>query len=134
MPVAVPATLDSTSTKQARSASSRQRREPCRLAERRPRTTVDWNASLLARNGSGELVVTRAVFVCVPGSVALTTSETKALARAGRVPRLQVTVCPPLQLPWPAATVTNSSPGGRVSVSWTLVAVAAVWLFWTRMP
>ena len=59
---------------------------------------------------------TEAVFESIPATVGVTTRLTVALAPATIVPRLQVMVFVPVQLPWLGVTETKSTPAGKTSV------------------
>jgi len=64
---------------------------------------------------------TVAVFVIAPVAVAVTARETEALAPFASVPRLQVTVVVPVQVPWLGVAETNVRPAGSTSVNVTPV-------------
>jgi hypothetical protein len=74
---------------------------------------------LLAVAGSGEVVVTLAVFETVrAGPTIVTLIVTFADPAAGTVPRFAVTVEPEArQLPWVVVQDTKFTPGGRLSVT-----------------
>jgi hypothetical protein len=86
-------------------------------------TVVTAVTALLAVSRSVSFLVTLAVLLMVPATVGVTTIVTVALAPLARVPRVQVMVLVPLQLPWLADEETNVTPEGRVSVTATPVAV-----------
>lgn len=80
---------------------------------------------LLARFGSVLDVVTVAVFDTGPGvDGSVTVKVIVAEAALAKVPRLQVTVVVPLQLPVFGVAETNVVPAGRMSVTTTFVADA----------
>jgi hypothetical protein len=86
--------------------------------------SVDSESLLLLVFGSDWLPVTLAVLVFVPALVGVTTIVTVAEAPLARLPRLQVTMLVPLQLPWLGVADTKATPVGNVSVIVTPVAVA----------
>src|SRR6266478_2884495 len=81
-------------------------------------------AEAFAGVGLVSFSVTVAVFVIEPAAVAVTTKETEAVAPFARVPKLQVTVVVPVQMPWLGVTETNARPAGRTSVNVTPVEFA----------
>src|SRR5205823_6056323 len=85
-------------------------------------TVVCALAWLLAGSGSAVPAVTVAVLVSGPAPVGVTTIATVASAPAARVPRSQVTVVVPPQLPWLACAETKPTPAGSGSDSETPVA------------
>src|ERR1700682_2788020 len=88
------------------------------------RTTVIVDVLLLLSPfGSTLLVKTLAVFDTGPGVEGSVTCRLMlADAALTIVPRLQVTVVVPLQLPWVGVAETKVTPAGRMSVTATLVA------------
>lgn len=60
--------------------------------------------------------VTVAVFVIEPAAVAVAVRETEAVAPFARVPKLQVTVVVPVQVPWLDVAETNVRLAGSASV------------------
>ena len=67
---------------------------------------------------------TLALLASVPAAFGLITSVTLATAPpAVRLPSWQITVVPKLHVPWLGVTETSATPAGRVSVTFTAVAV-----------
>jgi len=73
-------------------------------------------AVALAGVGFVSFSVTVALFVIEPAAVAVVVRETEAVAPFARVPKLQVTVVVPVQVPWLDVTETNVRPVGSASV------------------
>src|SRR5712664_1241606 len=65
--------------------------------------------------------VTAAVFVIDPRAVAVAVRVTDVFAPFASVPRLQVTVVVPVQVPWLGVAETNVRPAGSTSVTVTPV-------------
>ena len=86
-------------------------------------TVVDAVLLLLPVLGSVTPLVTLAVLLMVPVTVGVTIIVTFAETPLPNVPRLQVTVLVPLQLPWLGVADTNVTPAGKVSVTVTPVAL-----------
>ena len=86
-------------------------------------TTVTVDVAVLFSGlGSETEELTMAVFVIVPTVVGVTTMLTAAFTPVAIVPRLQVIVAAPVQLPWLDVTETKVTPAGNLSVSVTPVA------------
>src|SRR5262245_6945327 len=67
---------------------------------------------------------TVAVFASCPCDVGVTLIITIALAPTARLPRLQLTVLVPAQVPWVVVAEPNVTPAGSGSATITLVAAA----------
>jgi hypothetical protein len=80
---------------------------------------VEVLAWLLPEAGSAVEDDTLALFVSVPAELGRTLSATVAVAPLPSVPRLQVTVALPVQLPWLALDDTKVAPAGRESETTT---------------
>src|SRR5437867_12376257 len=80
-------------------------------------TVVAVVAALFAVLGSGAALVTVAVFVMTPEAAAPAMIVTVALAQLATVPRSQVTLDVPAQVPWLVDDDTNVRPPGRTSVT-----------------
>src|SRR5919198_2677182 len=87
-------------------------------------TVVVADAVLLAVFGSVTELDTVAVFVRVPVWVGTTTISTVAVAPLPIVPRLQVTVAVPEQVPWLGVVELYVTFAGRVSVRVVFVAAS----------
>lgn len=87
-------------------------------------TCVEVVALLLFVCGSAGEPLTLAELVSVPVTVGFTVIVTVALAPLARLPRVQVTVVVPLQLPWVAEAETKVAVLGSGSVTVTPVAAA----------
>ena len=84
-----------------------------------PFTVVVTDAVLFAVFESETLPVTDAEFVIVPATVGVTTIVIVALPPFVIVPRLQLTVAPPVHVPSVVATDLNVVPEGNASVTLT---------------
>lgn len=82
-------------------------------------TLAVWLPVLFAGFGSAVLALTVAVFVIVPWVVAVTTSVTVVLAPLAKLPKMQLIVAVPEQLPWSGVAETNVTPVGNTSVNTT---------------
>src|SRR5437773_11921065 len=80
-------------------------------------------AELFVWSKSDSLPLTLAVLLRLPAVVGVTTSVIVAEAPLAKVPRLQVIVLVPLQLPWVDVTETRMTSDGNVSSIFTPVAV-----------
>src|SRR5438445_6559547 len=80
-------------------------------------TVVLAVALLLPAAASHEEEATLAVLPTIPPTVGVTVRVTVAVARLARVPRLQVTVLVPLQVPWLGVAETKLTPLGSASVT-----------------
>jgi hypothetical protein len=88
-------------------------------------TVVLWLALLFETFGSTGLAATAATLLRTPVVVVVTMIVTKALALAGSVPRLQVTLAAAtLHVGAPGAEETKAMPGGRLSVRTTPLALS----------
>ena len=85
-----------------------------------PVTVVEVVAVLLEGIGSGVVDVTLTVFVSVPAAVGVTMMVMVAVAPFAKVPRLQVTVVVPEQVPTDVDEETKVAPAGNTSVTDTL--------------
>ena len=92
--------------------------------QRRGLTAVPSVSELLALFGSISVRLTEAVLLKVPADVGVTAIVTVAFAPLFKLPRLQVTVAVPLQVPWLGIAETKVAPAGSVSVTTTPVAVS----------
>src|SRR5919106_2145483 len=86
----------------------------------RSSTVVVRETVLFAGIGSGLELVTDAVLVRTAGPAVLTTTSIVASVPAIKFPRLQLTVGPPVQVPWLGVAETNVTPAGRGSVNITV--------------
>jgi len=82
-------------------------------------TVVDAVAELFPELGSAVEEDTDAVFASVPAALGRTTIVTVAVAAFASVPRAQVTVVVPEQLPWLELVETKLAPPGSMSVTLT---------------
>jgi hypothetical protein len=89
-----------------------------------PVTVVEVVAVLLEGIGSGVLEVTLTVFVSVPAAAGVTTIVMVAVAPFAKVPRVQVTVVVPEQVPTEVDEETKLAPAGNTSVTDTLWAAS----------
>ena len=96
-------------------------------------TVVTAVEVLLAVLESDSVADTVAVLLKLPAAVGVTTRVTVALALLLIVPRGQLTVLVPLQLPWPGVAETKLTPAGKVSVKLTPVAVEGPLLVMVRV-
>ena len=80
------------------------------------RTVVDAVAELLSGLGSNELPETIAVLLIDPVTVGVTTKVTVSMAPGGRLPRSQVTVLVPVQVPLVVVAETKFTLAGKLSV------------------
>ena len=81
-------------------------------------------AELLLESKSVSLELALAEFGKTPCAVGVTTIVVTAEASAFTVPRAQVIVVVPLQIPWVDVAETKLTPGGSTSVRFTFVAGA----------
>ena len=77
---------------------------------------------LFVETGSVTLLATVAVLTTVPAVMGLTNIATWVLAELARVPRAQVTVVVPEQVPWLATVLNKATPAGNTSMRVTPVA------------
>src|SRR6266446_3912693 len=86
-----------------------------------PVTVIVAEAVAFAGVGFVSFSVTLPVLVIEPSPVAVTARETEAVAPFARVPRVQVIVVVPVQVPWLGVAETNMRPAGSTSVTVTPV-------------